>query len=145
VAALAGRRRGTADTTSRWRAGPGPQHRPLFAAHRTRQTRHALTLNLRGSRGERHPLTLPEGAKLQSVPIDGSSRFLLRWYRDRLGTTVPQAQMWSLPVLVFRFAMLGWALWLAFAPLRWLRWGWLSAKTLWRPSQWRRKRWLQHP
>jgi hypothetical protein len=30
----------------------------------------------------------------------------------------------SLPILVYRLAMLAWALWLAQALLGWLRWGW---------------------
>jgi hypothetical protein len=37
-------------------------------------------------------------------------------------------------LLVYRLAMLGWALWLALAVLRWLRWGWgaFSLGGLWR-------------
>ena len=41
----------------------------------------------------------------------------------------------SLPTTVARFLMLAWALWLAFALLRWLRWGWecYSVGGIWRP------------
>jgi hypothetical protein len=34
--------------------------------------------------------------------------------------------MVSAPILVYRAAMLAWALWIALALLRWLRWGWTS-------------------
>ncbi|MCP4701479.1 MAG: hypothetical protein GY862_32180 [Gammaproteobacteria bacterium] len=66
---------------------------------------------------------------------NGSSRYLLRWYQDRIAGTLPQAQILSLPLMVYRLAMLAWALWLAFALLRWLRWGWecFSAQALWKP------------
>jgi len=41
----------------------------------------------------------------------------------------------SLPLLVYRVAMLVWALWLAFAVIRWSRWAWscFSAGGVWRP------------
>jgi len=35
----------------------------------------------------------------------------------------------SVPLLVYRLAMLAWALWLAIALLRWLRWGWECVTT----------------
>lgn len=65
---------------------------------------------------------------------NGSSNLLLRWYQDRTGPLLPQAWMFSLPLLVYRLAMLAWALWLAFALIRWLRWGWecFSTNGLWR-------------
>ena len=46
--------------------------------------------------------------------------------------------MISAPRLVYRLAMLAWALWLALALLRWLRWGWESFTTGggWRPWIW---------
>jgi len=65
---------------------------------------------------------------------NGSSNLLLRWYQDRSGPLLPQAWMFSLPLLVYRLAMLTWALWLAFALIGWLRWGWecFSTHGLWR-------------
>jgi hypothetical protein len=41
----------------------------------------------------------------------------------------------SVPLLVYRLAMLAWALWIAQALVGWLRWGWrcFSAGELWRP------------
>jgi len=64
-----------------------------------------------------------------------SSSQLLRWYQDRLGSQLPGAWVFSLPLLVYRLVMLAWALWLAQALVRWLRWGWesFSAGELWRP------------
>ncbi len=73
---------------------------------------------------------------------NGSSRSLLRWYQDRLDSTLPHAWMISLPLLAYRLAMLAWALWLALALLDWLRWGWrcFTAGGGWKPIQWRWRR-----
>jgi hypothetical protein len=62
----------------------------------------------------------------------------LRWYADRVSAEPPNASVLSVPILVYRLLMLGWALWLAFAILRWLRWGWSCFATdgLWR--RWRK-------
>jgi hypothetical protein len=56
----------------------------------------------------------------------------------RLDSRVPlpgEEPVLSVPIFVYRFAMLAWALWLALALLRWLRWGWesLTAGGGWRP------------
>ncbi len=53
----------------------------------------------------------------------------LHWYQDRTGELLPAPWVLSVPLLVYRLAMLGWALWLAMALLRWLRWGWESFTT----------------
>ena len=39
--------------------------------------------------------------------------------------------MWmvSVPLWIYRAAMLVWALWLAFSLLRWVRWAWAAAST----------------
>jgi hypothetical protein len=68
------------------------------------------------------------------VAGNGSHNSLLRWYQDRTGPVLPQGWMFSLPLFVYRLAMLAWALWLAFALIRWLRWGWecFSTHGLWR-------------
>ena len=52
--------------------------------------------------------------------------------------------MLSAPLWLYRALMLAWALWLAFALLGWLRWGWEAFRTggLWRPFRvlpWRRR------
>jgi hypothetical protein len=64
-----------------------------------------------------------------------SSARQLRWYQDRAGETLPRPMVLSVPIVVYRLAMLAWALWLAQALLRWLRWGWdcYAAGGLWRP------------
>ncbi|HTF32658.1 MAG TPA: hypothetical protein VK714_03025 [Myxococcota bacterium] len=80
------------------------------------------------------------GLPQMQVRGNGSSASELLWYQDRSGAFLPRALMLSVPLLVYRAAMLAWALWLAFALLGWLRWGWTSFSQggLWRP--WRQRR-----
>ena len=54
--------------------------------------------------------------------LDSTNERLV-WYADRTGAELPQPGVWSAPLWVWRLVMLSWALWLAFALLRWLRWG----------------------
>jgi hypothetical protein len=65
---------------------------------------------------------------------NGSDATALHWYQDRSAAVPPQAWIVSVPLWVYRTAMLAWALWLAVALLDWLRWGWdcLSRHGLWR-------------
>ncbi len=74
---------------------------------------------------------------LPEMQIEGndSSSHHLRWYQDRAQASLPNAWILSLPLVWYRIAMLAWALWLAQALLRWLRWGWecFSHGELWRP------------
>ena len=65
---------------------------------------------------------------------NGSSSELLQWFDDRTGSIPEQPWVFSVPMLAYRGAMLGWALWLAVSLLRWLRWGWLSfsSDALWK-------------
>jgi hypothetical protein len=58
------------------------------------------------------------------VTGNGSTAYLLNWYQDRWGAGYPQARVISVPLIVYRLLMLVWALWLAFASVSWLRWGW---------------------
>jgi hypothetical protein len=62
------------------------------------------------------------------MQIAGNSSYNseLHWYADRTGEVLPRPWILSVPLLVYRLAMLAWALWLALALLRWLRWGWES-------------------
>src|SRR6185436_5574757 len=64
-----------------------------------------------------------------------SNAELLRWFSDRTSATPPSVWTVSLPLLVYRIAMLAWALWLAVALIRWSRWAWscFGAGGLWRP------------
>jgi hypothetical protein len=60
---------------------------------------------------------------------------MLRWYQDRAAAILPEPFMFSLPILVYRLAMLAWALWLALSCVRWAGWAWSSFKQhdLWQP------------
>ncbi len=60
----------------------------------------------------------------------------LNWYQDRTDSRYPAAFVVSVPLGVYRLLMLAWALWLAFALLKWLRWGWecFSQGGLWRAT-----------
>jgi hypothetical protein len=64
---------------------------------------------------------------------NGSDFNYLRWYQDRTNGHLPQVWVFSWSMWVYRIAMLLWALWLSFALLRWLRWGWdcFSTHGLW--------------
>jgi hypothetical protein len=71
---------------------------------------------------------------------NGSGAHLLRWYEDRTAGILPQVWVFSWSIWIYRIAMLLWALWLSFALLRWLRWGWecFSADILWK-TLWTKK------
>jgi len=70
---------------------------------------------------------------------NGSTRDSLQWYQDRSSGLLPQAGFLSVSIWWYRFLMLLWALWLASALLRWLKWGWdqFSRSGCFRP--WRSK------
>lgn len=75
-------------------------------------------------------LGLPE----MQIAGNNSSAWDLNWYQDRSDAALPRAWLLSVPLWVYRGLMLAWALWLAFALLKWLRWGWdcFSAGGLWK-------------
>lgn len=56
-----------------------------------------------------------------------------QWYQDYSELDFPRAWAISLPLWCYKLVMLVWALWLASALLRWVRWGWqqLSHQALW--------------
>jgi hypothetical protein len=66
---------------------------------------------------------------------NGSDASYLRWYEDRTAGVLPQVWVLSLSMWIYRIAMLLWALWISFALIRWLRWGWecFSTNGLWKP------------
>jgi hypothetical protein len=66
---------------------------------------------------------------------NGSTSSLLRWFQDRTGPVPESPWVLSVPLLVYRAAMLAWALWLALSVLRWLRWGWgtFGRGGMWKP------------
>lgn len=74
------------------------------------------------------------GSPDMQIVGNGSSGGLLNWYQDRGGPVPPEVWVLSVPMWVYRALMLGWALWLAFRLLDWLRWGWegFSQPRLWR-------------
>ncbi len=74
------------------------------------------------------------GSPDMQIVGNGSSGGLLNWYQDRGGPVPPEVWVLSVPMWVYRALMLGWALWLAFRLLDWLRWGWVgfSQPRLWR-------------
>lgn len=74
------------------------------------------------------------GYPQMQIAGNGSSAWALHWYQDRSAATLPRAWMLSVPMWAYRALMLAWALWLAFALLHWLRWGWdcVSQGGLWK-------------
>ena len=83
----------------------------------------------------RTPVSKSKARHCADMPAsNGSSASLLHWYKDRTGGRLPRAWVFSLPLGVYRLAMLAWALWLAHALLGWLKWGWecFSTGGLWK-------------
>ena len=70
------------------------------------------------------------------VSGNGSSDTLLRWYADRVSGDTPAAGVLSLPLWLYRVAMLLWALWLAASLVRGVGPGWRAFNEggLWRPA-----------
>jgi hypothetical protein len=75
------------------------------------------------------------------VAGNGSTDTALRWYADRVSGETPGAGLLSLPLWVYRVAMLVWALWLAASLVRAIGWGWraFGEGGLWR------KLWVRKP
>jgi len=67
---------------------------------------------------------------------NGSDAAHLHWYADRFKSGTAQAWVLSMPVFVYRIAMLLWALWLSASMLRWVKWAWacFSAGGYWREN-----------
>jgi hypothetical protein len=63
------------------------------------------------------------GAPDMHVAGHGSYAQTLRWFADRSSDALPQATAISVPLWVYKVAMLAWALWLANAVVGWLRHG----------------------
>ena len=57
------------------------------------------------------------------VSGNGSTVTTLRWFADRSEPVLAGPTVVSAPMLLYRAAMLAWALWLALSVVRWLRWG----------------------
>lgn len=78
-------------------------------------------------------LGLPE----MQIAGNDSSAYRLNWYQDHSRKSLPKAWIVSVPLLVYRLLMLAWSLWLAYALLGWLRWGWdcFADQGLWRTTK----------
>ena len=79
------------------------------------------------------PLSLLSLPNMQ-VTGNGSSNFYYQWYQDRTVQDLPTAWVISVPIWFYRIVMLAWSLWVVFALLGWLKWGWqcFSANGLWK-------------
>ncbi len=64
------------------------------------------------------------GTPEMQVRGNGSGFGSLSWFQDRSEAVLPTAFVLSVPMLAYRIAMLAWALWVALALLKWLKWGW---------------------
>jgi hypothetical protein len=53
-----------------------------------------------------------------------SSGYQLNWYHDRSQGDLPNIVVYSLPMWVYKLAMLMWSLWLASMLLKWSKWSW---------------------
>jgi len=76
-------------------------------------------------------LGTPDMHVVNPIADDGS----LRWFADQSRDALPQAGVISVPMWLYRTAMLAWAFWLAIAVTHWLRWGlraWMDGG-YWRP------------
>jgi len=83
------------------------------------------------------PYGLLGTANMHIVNPNGGGGSVLAWFADQSSDALPQAGAISLPMWLYRAAMLAWALWLANAVLGWLRWGlraWITG------GYWRRLR-----
>ena len=64
------------------------------------------------------------GSPEMQIAGNGSSAENLRWYLDRAGAATPRPWAVSVPLFVYRCAMLLWALWMANAFIGWTKWAW---------------------
>jgi hypothetical protein len=69
------------------------------------------------------------GSPNMQIEGNGATAQLLSWFADRASPTLPSAWVISVPLWIYRGLMLLWALWLAFALLQWLKWGWMCFTT----------------
>jgi len=74
------------------------------------------------------------GTPYMHVTGNGSYGNSLSWFADRSDSILPTAAAWSVPMWTYKVLILGWALWLSFALLRWLPWVWecFSSRGYWR-------------
>ncbi|MBX3231973.1 MAG: hypothetical protein KIT84_12405 [Labilithrix sp.] len=63
------------------------------------------------------------------VSGNGSYGSSLRWFTDRSGAELDAPVVVSAPMMLYRLAMLAWALWLALTVVRWMRWAFAAFGT----------------
>jgi hypothetical protein len=51
------------------------------------------------------------------------------WFKDRVAGPLPQPLVFSVPLWAYKFLIAAWALWVAAALVRWLKWVWQSWST----------------
>lgn len=66
------------------------------------------------------------GSPRMQISGNGSSAYQLNWFSDRIAQGLPEAGMISVPVYIYRLIMLAWSIWLAFAVIKWAKWGWAA-------------------
>ena len=69
------------------------------------------------------------GSPAMQIAGNGSFEYQLHWYADRVGEDLTKAWVLSVPLWIYRVAMLAWALWLALSLLRWFKWGFTAFTT----------------
>jgi hypothetical protein len=69
------------------------------------------------------------GSPNMHIVGNGSTPSRLNWFADRADGLLPDAMVISAPMWVYKAAILAWALWLAFALLKWLPWAWRAWNT----------------
>jgi hypothetical protein len=114
-----------------WRKRKPPQH---FFWHNTLQI--ALGLWTLGALISLLVAVYQGLAVQPDMQVQGASSYNthLVWYADRAPGALPQPWVLSLPLLVWKIAMLLWSLWLAYSLVRWGQWAWkaYSHELLWR-------------
>ncbi|MGH8309693.1 MAG: hypothetical protein ACRETX_07850, partial [Steroidobacteraceae bacterium] len=69
------------------------------------------------------------GVPDMGVAGPGSGGNSFSWFLDQTESALPKPRVISVPMWVYRALMFAWALWIALALLRWLRWAWGAWKT----------------
>ena len=112
------------------RRNPMPTTMPLF--NLTQLALILLSIIALGCLFTTIPQSLLSSPEMQ-VTGNGSSNFYYQWYQDHSANTLPQGMVFSVPLWVYRITMLLWSLWIVFALLNWIKWGWqcLSAGKFW--------------
>ena len=88
--------------------------------------------------------TIPQSllsAPDMQVTGNNSSNFYYQWYQDHSTNALPQGLVFSVPLWVYRITMSLWSLWLVFALLNWVKWGWqcLSSGKFWSDDKQKKK------